>query len=42
MLSLGCQHAQIPILREEIRKRNPHFDKPLVVLEQQQSGTETR
>ena len=23
VLSLGCQHAQIPILREEIRKRNP-------------------
>jgi len=42
VLSLGCQHAQIPILREEIRKRNPQFDKPLVILEQQQSGTETR
>jgi altronate hydrolase len=40
VLSLGCQHAQIGILREEIRKRNPHFDKPLVVLEQQQSGSE--
>jgi altronate hydrolase len=42
VLSLGCQHAQIPILREEIRKRNPQFDKPLVILEQQQSGTETK
>jgi len=40
VLSLGCQHAQIPILREEIRKRNPKFDKPLVVLEQQRSGSE--
>jgi altronate hydrolase len=40
ILSLGCQHAQIGILREELRKRNPHFDKPLVILEQQQSGTE--
>ena len=40
ILSLGCQHAQIPILREEIRKRNPHFDKPLVVFEQQQTGSE--
>src|SRR5271169_1067998 len=29
VLSLGCQHAQMPILREEIRKRNPKFDKPL-------------
>lgn len=40
VLSLGCQHAQIGILREEIHKRNPRFDKPLVVLEQQRSGSE--
>jgi altronate hydrolase len=40
ILSLGCQHAQIGILREELHKRNPQFDKPLVILEQQQSGTE--
>jgi altronate hydrolase len=40
ILSLGCQHAQSGILREEIRKRNPHFDKPLVILEQQRSGSE--
>jgi altronate hydrolase len=40
VLSLGCQHAQIGILREEIKKRNPKFDKPLFLLEQQQSGSE--
>ena len=40
MLSLGCQHAQIGILRKELQKRNPNFDKPLVIVEQQQSGTE--
>jgi altronate hydrolase len=40
VLSLGCQHAQIPILESEIHKRNPNFDKPLFILEQQQSGTE--
>jgi altronate hydrolase len=40
VLSLGCQHAQIAILREEIRKRNPKFDKPLFTLEQQRSGSE--
>jgi len=40
VLSLGCQHAQIAILNEEIRKRNPKFDKPLVVFEQQRSGSE--
>ena len=41
VLSLGCQHAQVEILREEIRKRNPRFDKPLLVFEQQQSGSES-
>ena len=40
VLSLGCQHAQVGILRQQIRQRNPAFDKPLVVLEQQQSGSE--
>jgi altronate hydrolase len=40
VLSLGCQHAQINILQEEIRKRNPNFDKPLFIFEQQQSGSE--
>ncbi len=40
VLSLGCQHAQIDILREEIKKRNPRFDKPLFIFEQQKSGSE--
>lgn len=40
VLSLGCQHAQIDILRAEIQKRNPHFDKPLFIFEQQKSGSE--
>jgi altronate hydrolase len=40
VLSLGCQHAQIEILRGEIAKRNPQFDKPLFMFEQQRSGTE--
>ncbi len=40
VLSLGCQHAQVGILREEIRKRDPKFDKPLFILEQQRSGSE--
>jgi altronate hydrolase len=40
VLSLGCQHAQIRILQEEIRKRNPNFEKPLFIFEQQQSGSE--
>jgi altronate hydrolase len=40
VLSLGCQSAQIAVLRQEIKKRNPSFAKPLVILEQQQSGSE--
>jgi len=40
VLSLGCQSAQIATLRQEIRKRNPAFNKPLIILEQQQSGSE--
>ncbi len=40
ILSLGCQNAQTGILRQQIRIRNPNFDKPLFVMEQQQSGTE--
>ncbi|HEY8671267.1 MAG TPA: UxaA family hydrolase, partial [Terriglobales bacterium] len=35
VLSLGCQNAQVGIFREELARRNPHFAKPLIVLEQQ-------
>ncbi|SEA38974.1 altronate hydrolase [Arachidicoccus rhizosphaerae] len=42
VLSLGCQHAQASILKAEIKKRDPEFDKPLYILEQQKIGvTET-
>jgi len=41
VLSLGCQHAQASILREEINKRDPNFDRPLYIFEQQLMGTET-
>jgi altronate hydrolase len=40
VLSLGCQNAQVSMLEEEIRKRNPEFAKPMYVLEQQKIGTE--
>jgi altronate hydrolase len=40
VLSLGCQNAQIGILREQIRLRDPHFNKPLLLFEQQKSGSE--
>lgn len=41
VLSLGCQHTQVSILQDELKKRDPKFSKPLVILEQQQSGTES-
>ena len=40
ILSLGCQHAQVSILEEEIEKRNPAFDKPMLVFEQQKHKSE--
>src|ERR1700719_3601988 len=40
VLSLGCQHAQVAILQEEIRRRDPNFRKPLLVFEQQKSASE--
>ncbi len=40
VLSLGCQHAQVSILQDEIKKRNPSFDKPLLIFEQQKWGSE--
>jgi altronate hydrolase len=39
VLSLGCQNAQVGILRQEIRRRK-NLAKPLFILEQQQSGSE--
>ncbi|GAB2979450.1 altronate dehydratase family protein [Mucilaginibacter puniceus] len=40
ILSLGCQNAQVSILKEEIYKRTPDFNKPLYVLDQQETGSE--
>lgn len=40
VLSLGCQNAQVDILTEKLRRLNPSFSKPLVILEQQKEGTE--
>ncbi|HEV2204907.1 MAG TPA: altronate dehydratase family protein [Candidatus Acidoferrales bacterium] len=40
VLSLGCQHSQMDILREEIAKRDPKLAKPVLYLEQQRAGTE--
>ncbi|RPE12636.1 altronate dehydratase [Chitinophaga lutea] len=40
VLSLGCQHAQVSILQEALKKLNPDFNKPVLVYEQQTSGSE--
>jgi altronate hydrolase len=42
VLSLGCQHAQVSMLQDEIAKRIPDYDRPLFILEQQKTGTETK
>lgn len=40
LLSLGCQHLQIPDFKNDIQKRNPSFDKPLLIFEQQTMESE--
>jgi altronate hydrolase len=40
VLSLGCQHAQFQLLQEAILTFDPHFSKPLFILEQQKSNSE--
>jgi altronate hydrolase len=42
VLSLGCQNAQIALLKEELEKRDANFSKPLYLLEQQKIGNENK
>ena len=41
VLSLGCQNAQVPILLEQIKRRDANFSKPLLIFEQQKSPSES-
>ena len=41
VLSLGCQNAEISILLEEIRKRDPQASKPVLIFDQQALGLES-
>jgi altronate hydrolase len=41
VLSLGCQNAQVSLLQDEIKKRDPNLQKPLYILDQQQIGMES-
>jgi altronate hydrolase len=40
VLSLGCQHLQVKDFLADLTKRNPGFDKPMYIFEQQQSASE--
>ncbi len=40
VLSLGCQNLQLQDLENDIKARNPKFNKPLYIFEQQQSVSE--
>ncbi len=40
VLSLGCQNAQISILKTALQGISPNIDKPIYYLEQQQSNSE--
>jgi altronate hydrolase len=40
VLSLGCQNAQVDILKEKVKEKNADFSKPIIILEQQKEGTE--
>ena len=40
VLSLGCQNLQVEYFLKDLKKRNPSFDKPMYVFEQQQSQSE--
>ena len=41
VLSLGCQNAQAGMLLDELRARDPGMSKPVLVFDQQRSGSES-
>jgi len=41
VLSLGCQNAEVRMLMDELRARDPEMSKPVLVFDQQRSGRET-
>src|SRR6185369_12227216 len=40
ILSLGCQNAEVKIMQEKLKAIDPTSSKPVIILDQQQSGTE--
>jgi altronate hydrolase len=41
VLSLGCQNAEIRMLMDELRARDPEMHKPVLVFDQQKSGRDS-
>lgn len=41
VLSLGCQNAQISLFEKAMKDVCPEMDKPVIILDQQEAGTET-
>ncbi len=41
VLSLGCQKSQLETLQQQLQMRNPKFDKPLFIFEQQRMASES-
>ena len=42
VLSLGCQNLQVTDFLNYLKERNPYFDKPLLIFEQQKSKSENQ
>ncbi len=40
LLSLGCEHLQVADFLKDLKQRNPSFDKPVIIFEQQQTKSE--
>lgn len=40
ILSLGCQNAEVKTLQEKLKAVDPEGKKPVIILDQQQTGTE--
>ena len=42
VLSLGCQHAQMSILEQQVKQRCPEYNRPMLKFEQQQFPSERK
>jgi altronate hydrolase len=42
VMSLGCQHLQVEDFKRDLKKRNPLFNKPFLIFEQQQIESEEK